>query len=53
VPLSLRERAGISREAVVVGVLNHGEIWDPEKWDARDSEVDEGRFAELAEGLDF
>lgn len=53
VPQQLRDRAGITRDAVVVGVLNHGEIWDPERWEARDAEVDESRLAELAEGLDF
>ena len=31
-PLSLREYAGLTREAMVIGVLTRIEIWDPERW---------------------
>jgi MraZ protein len=31
-PLSLRQFAGIGRDAVVVGVSNRIEIWCPERW---------------------
>jgi MraZ protein len=39
-PANLRQACGLSREAVVIGVLNRFEIWSPEPWDAflRDSE---------------
>ena len=39
-PANLRQACGLSREAVVIGVLNRFEIWSPEAWDAflRDSE---------------
>jgi MraZ protein len=39
-PPSLRAGAGLSREAIVVGVLDRIEIWAPGHWDAflRDSE---------------
>ncbi len=39
-PASLRQAAGLTREAVVAGVLNRFEIWSPEPWEAflRDSE---------------
>jgi len=39
-PSSLREAAALSRDAVVVGVLNRFEVWSPESWDAfvRESE---------------
>ncbi|HET7292023.1 MAG TPA: division/cell wall cluster transcriptional repressor MraZ [Vicinamibacteria bacterium] len=39
-PPALRASAGLTREAVVVGVLNRFEVWSPEPWDTflRDSE---------------
>jgi MraZ protein len=39
-PPSLRAAAGLSRDALVVGVLNRFEIWSPESWDSfvRESE---------------
>lgn len=32
-PAYLREAAGLQGEAVVVGSLNHAEIWAPSRWD--------------------
>ena len=39
-PPSLRQAAGLGRDAVVVGVLNRFEVWSPESWDTfvRESE---------------
>jgi MraZ protein len=39
-PPSLRQAAGLGRDAVVVGVLNRFEVWSPEGWEAfvRESE---------------
>jgi MraZ protein len=39
-PPSLRQAAGLGRDAVVVGVLNRFEVWSPEGWDifVRESE---------------
>src|SRR5262249_23377467 len=39
-PASLRERCGLPRDAVVIGVLNRFELWAPEAWEAfvRESE---------------
>ena len=39
-PPALRAAAALSREAVVVGVLNRFEVWSPEVWESflRDSE---------------
>lgn len=31
-PSPLREGAGLAREAVVIGVLDRFEVWDPERW---------------------
>ena len=40
VPPALRQAAGLTRDAVVVGVLNRFEVWSPEAWDGfvRESE---------------
>ena len=53
VPQRLRDIAGITREVVVIGALNRGELWSPERWDQEKQSVDETRLAELAEGLNF
>jgi MraZ protein len=39
-PPALRQAAGLTRDAVVVGVLSRFEVWTPETWDGfvRDSE---------------
>jgi MraZ protein len=51
VPAHLREYAGITRECVVTGALDHGEIWSPERWDQ--VEAIAGDLDELAEQLNF
>lgn len=33
IPTELRNRAGIGKQAVVIGASNHAEIWEPAKWD--------------------
>jgi MraZ protein len=33
-PATLREAAGLTSDAVVVGARDHAEIWSPERWDA-------------------
>jgi MraZ protein len=33
VPPQLRQEAGIDRDVVVIGVLDHAEIWAPDKYD--------------------
>ncbi|HYY44494.1 MAG TPA: division/cell wall cluster transcriptional repressor MraZ [Actinomycetota bacterium] len=53
VPQHLREYAGITKDAVVIGALDHGEIWSPERWAAEQEHVEEGRLDQLAEGLTF
>jgi transcriptional regulator MraZ len=38
IPLALRERAGITKNVVVVGIINKIEVWDRATWDARRSQ---------------
>lgn len=38
IPPVLRERAGITKSVVVVGIINKMEIWDKAAWEARQSQ---------------
>lgn len=49
----LRELAGIAKDAVIIGDIDHVEVWAPESWDGKQAEVGEGRFEELASNLNF
>lgn len=53
VPENLRERVGIERDVVVIGSLDHAEIWSPERWDEQRAKVASGGLEELAKELDF
>jgi MraZ protein len=53
IPPKLRDLAGITKETVVVGDIDHVEIWSPDTWETRQAEVSDGQFEQLAEGLNF
>jgi MraZ protein len=54
VPQNLRDHAAITRDVVVTGALDHGEIWSPERWDdARTSDADLGGLDAFFEHLDL
>lgn len=53
VPLQLRSYAGVDRDVVVTGALDHAEIWSPQRWVEEQAKVDEGRLDELAQELNF
>ncbi len=53
VPVHLRDYAGIERDVVVIGALDHGEIWSPQGWEQEQAQGAEGRLEELAQGLSF
>ncbi len=46
----LLEHAGIEREVVVVGNIDHVELWDPERWRSDQRALD-GEIVEIAESL--
>jgi MraZ protein len=52
-PPNLRELAGITKEVVVTGALDHAELWSPEAWDGERTKVAAGRLDELAQELNF
>lgn len=55
IPPSLREKTGIEREVVVIGVGDHAEIWDPARLRDHRGGDDEQleQLSDLAEGLEF
>lgn len=50
IPQHLKEMAGLKREAVVIGLSNKAEIWDPDKWQRYNKESEE-RYEEAASRL--
>jgi MraZ protein len=51
VPQNLRDYAGITRDVVVTGALDHGEVWNPDRW--REQQVGTADLDELAQQLKF
>ena len=48
IPLHLRTYASLTRDVVVIGVMDRIEIWDPERWTEYSSGASE-KFADLDE----
>ena len=48
IPPMLREYAALSKDVVVIGVMNRVEIWDPARWQEY-SAAGEPAFSELSE----
>jgi MraZ protein len=53
VPAILRTIAALEKEIVVVGVSDHCEIWNPEKWAELNASVTDEMLMEALEGSDF
>ncbi len=49
-PTKLIDFAGLNKKCVIIGALNHLEIWDKDKWDQEDAATDE-MYEEIAESL--
>lgn len=52
IPQTLRKEAQLEKAVVVIGSLNHVEVWDEKKWDAY-YEEESGNLEKLSEELDF
>ena len=50
IPTHLSEEANLTKDCVVVGVSDHVEIWDKERWDAYYAQASEN-FEDIAESL--
>lgn len=54
IPQTLRDYANLTGgEVAVVGVSNHAEIWNAEKWDASNAEITSEMVAEVMDELGF
>lgn len=42
IPQALREFAGLAEQVAVIGNVDHLEVWDPERWAAKDAQGSEG-----------
>lgn len=51
IPTTLRERAGLTKDVAVIGVMNRAEIWDKERWlkmaDSIDADVFDQKMMDL------
>ena len=50
-PASLRDFAGLKGDAVVVGALDHIELWEPGRWASTSEEINSDVFAERIANL--
>ncbi len=53
IPPNLRRHAGLAREAVVIGMGRHAEIWDAEAWEAQNARLDNRTIQSTLGELDF
>ena len=53
IPANLRESAGLSKEAMIIGASSHIEIWDKQRWEDTSSKVTSQSIAKAMDSLDF
>lgn len=53
IPGDLREAAGIERDVVIMGHLDHVEIWATQKWDDEQAALDEQDPEEVSSRIQF
>lgn len=51
IPADLREFAGLTKDVVVIGLDDKAEIWDKEKWDAQQNNMDMTAMLEAMQQL--
>ncbi len=49
IPAVLRETAGLDGEAVVIGVADHCEIWQPQRWREQNEKIAQDELMSLLE----
>ena len=53
IPAGLREFADLQKDVVVIGQLDHAEIWNSEKWRVYNEAIDAESVAADVEDIDF
>lgn len=53
IPQNLREQAGLEKEIIVAGVVDRCEIWDKQRWNDFNNDVDDEALMNALEGTDF
>lgn len=53
IPQKLRAHAKLEKDAVVIGVGSHAEIWNPEVWEARNRDMGSEAIEAAMEELEF
>jgi MraZ protein len=53
VPGKLRELAALEKDVVVVGVGDHCEIWNPERWEKLNESITDEMLMQALEGTNF
>jgi MraZ protein len=53
VPMILREIAALEKEIIVVGVSDHCEIWNPDRWEELNKSVTDEMLMAALEGANF
>ena len=53
IPQNLREYANLSRDAVLIGVNDHVEIWDQETWNSYNDNIDVNDIVSDLSGLEL
>lgn len=53
VPANLREFAGIDKDVVIVGVGDHAELWNPERYDTQQREVADSGLGAIFDKLEL
>lgn len=53
IPPVLRNHAGLQHDVTIIGVLDRAEIWDRQRWDEYNGQMDAGSIAAAMEELGF
>lgn len=53
IPQNLRDHAGLDHDVTVIGVINHAEIWDSERWKQAEESFSDEQLEKALEDIDI
>ncbi len=53
IPANLRDHAGLTKDLIVIGNIDHAEIWDPERYEAQNAKFSDEEMAAVLDELSF